>query len=234
VARAFRLWLPAALGAAGLVVLFTAGSTVAFSSEHPKFTSVYYRAGAEGGAVWQTLDPVDEYTRPFLAERLPSPFMDSYFPSMGTQATLVGAAPDHGLRPPGLRVVSDTVEGDRRTVVLRLRSRRGAAVVSLLVHTVVGRLTASVDGHELAGADTTLLDGTTVRWSFDFHAPPPEGVVVTLSFAAGPAVLLRAVDLTYGLPAGAAERYPARPAGMLPGRIGDGAITETLLRLPAP
>ena len=56
--------------------------------------------------------------------------------------------------------------------------------------------------------------------------------MVTLSFAAGPPVLLRAVDFTYGLPAGAAGQYPARPAGMLPGRIGDGTITEALLRLP--
>lgn len=233
IVRAFRLWLPAALAVAGVIVLFAAGSTVAFSSEHPKFTSVYYRAQAEGGAVWQTVDPVDDFTRPFLAERLSSPFMDSYFPTMGTRATLVGAAPDYGLRAPALRVLSDTTEGDRRTVVLRLRSRRDAAVVSLLVHSVVGYLTASVDGHALAGKDTTLLDGTTVRWAFDFHAPPAEGVEVTLDLAAGPAVLLRAADLTYGLPAGAAGQYPARPAGMLPGRIGDAAITETLLRLPA-
>ncbi len=233
VVRAFRLWLPAALGAAGVVVLFAAGSTVAFSSEHPKSTSVYYRAEAEGRTVWQTLDPVDRYTRPFLNERLSSPFTDSYFPMMGTQATLVGAAPRYGLRPPALRVVSDTVEGDRRTVVLRLRSRRDAAAVSLLVHTVVGHLSASVDGHALAGKDTTLLDGTTVRWSFDFYDPPSAGVEVTLSFATGPPVLLRAVDLTYGLPAGAAGQHPARPAGMLPGRIGDAAITETLLHLPA-
>jgi hypothetical protein len=100
------------------------------------------------------------------------------------------------------------------------------------VHTIVGNLSASVDGHELGGRDTTLLDGTTVRWSFDFHAPPPEGVEVTLVFAAGPPVLLRATDLTYGLPAGAAGLYPARPAGMLPGRTGDATIAETLLRLP--
>ena len=56
---------------------------------------------------------------------------------------------------------------------------------------------------------------------------------MTLAFASGPRVLLRAVDFSYGLPAGAAGRYPARPAGMLPGRIGDGTMAESLLRLPA-
>jgi hypothetical protein len=231
VTRAFRLWFPAALAVAGVVVLFAAGSTVAFDSEHPKFTSVYYRQGADGAAVWQTLDPLDDYTRRFLTERLSSPFVASYFPTLGTRDTLAGGAPRYGLRPPSLRVLSDSTEDDRRTVRLRLRSRRDAAVVSVLVHTVVGYLTASVDGQRLAGRDTTLLDGTTVRWSFDFYAPPPEGVVVTLRCAAGPALLLRAVDFSYGLPDGAAGHYPPRPAGMLPGRIGDGTITETVLRL---
>ena len=146
--------------------------------------------------------------------------------------TAAAPAPAYGLARPALRLLSDVTVGDRRTVRVRVRSERGAAVLSLLVHTVVGSLSASVDGHELGGRDTTLLDVSTVRWSFDFYAPPPEGVVVTLDFAAGPRVLLRAVDLTYGLPAGAAGAYPARPAGMLPGRLGDGTLTETTLRLP--
>ena len=230
--RALSFWLPAALAVAGVVVLFSVGSTVAFDSEHPKFTSISYRAAANGTATWESIDHADEYTRGFLGEypvRAPVP---AYFPALGARQTVVAAAPDYGLRPPSLELLSDVTVGDRRTVAVRLRSRRGAAVVSLLVHTIVGRLSASVDGHELAGRDTTLLDGTTVRWSFDFYAPPPEGVVVRLDFAAGPRVLLRAVDFTYGLPAGAAGAYPARPAGMLPGRLGDGTLTETTLRLP--
>lgn len=232
VVSAFRLWLPAALATAGVVVLFSVGSVVAFDSEHPKFTSVFYRRNADGASVWQTVDPLDDYTRGFLRERLRSPFLTSYFPVLRSRDTVVGVAPDYALAPPELRVLSDTVEGDRRTVRLRLRSSRQAAVLSLLVHSVVGRLEADVGGEPLGGRDTTLLDGTDVRWSFDYHAPPVEGVVVTLRFAAGPAARLTAVDLTYGLPAAAAGQYPARPAGMLPGRIGDATIAESSLRLP--
>ena len=151
---------------------------------------------------------------------------------MGVRPTIVGAAPQVRLVPPTIEVLRDASAGDRRTVRLRLRSPRGAQVVSLLVHSVVGGLTASVAGLPLQGWDTTILDGTTVRWWFDYYAPPPEGVVVTLRFAAGPAVLLRAVDFSYGIPAQLAGQYVARPAGMLPGRIGDGALVESTLRLP--
>jgi hypothetical protein len=231
--RVFRGWLPALLTVAGFVVLFAVGSTVAFDSEHPKFTSISYRAAADGTTMWQSLDRRDEYTRGYLGDYPVRSSVPAYFPALGARHSAETAAPDYGLPTPSLALLSDVDDGDRRTVELRVRPRREVAVVSLLVHTVVGTLSASVDGHELAGRDTTLLDGTTVRWSFDFYAPPPEGVVVKLDFAAGPSVLLRAVDFSYGLPAGAAGTSPARPAGMLPGRLGDGTRTETTLRLPA-
>ena len=233
VLRAFRLWLPAALAVAGVAVLFAVGSTVAFDSEHPKFTSIAYRLGPDGKTTWESMERADDYTRGYLGEFPSGQLVPEYYPRLRSQAISNAPAPAYGLRAPAVKVLSDVTEGDRRTVVVRMRSRRDAAVLSLLVHTVVGSLSASVDGMELAGRDTTLLDSSNVRWSFDFYAPPPEGVVVTLDFAAGPGVRLRAVDFSYGLPAGAAGSYPARPAGMLPGRLGDGTLTETLVRLPA-
>jgi hypothetical protein len=231
--RAARFWLPGALVVAGALVLFSVGSAVAFDSEHPKFTSVYYRSGTGEEPVWQIIDPVDEWTRQFMRTRLQAPFLASYFPQLGSQHTLVGAAPRLALPPPRIQVLADTVLGDRRTVKLRLMSPRRASELSLLVHTVVGKLTASVDGEPLEGADTTILDGSTVRWAIDYYALPARGVEVTLAFQAGPSVLLSAVDFSYGIPRELAGRYEPRPAGMLAGRIGDGTVAENRLRLPA-
>jgi hypothetical protein len=233
VRRGFRLWLPAALAAAGVVVLMAVGSTVAFDAEHPRFTSIYYRVDESGVARWQTVDRIDQWTGQFLRDDLHSPFQDAYFPQMGVRPTTGGAAPQVRLAAPVIDVLSDTTTGDRRTVRLRLRSARGAQVVSLLVHSVVGGLTASVDGLPLQAWDTTILDGTTVRWWFDYYAPPPAGVAVTLRFASGPEVLLRVVDFSYGIPPQLAGQYDGRPSGMLPGRIGDGTLVERTLRLPA-
>src|SRR5665648_796111 len=243
VKRGSRLWLPVALAGAGFVVLMAVGSTVAFDTEHPRFTSIYYRVDESGAARWQTVDRIDDWTGQFLREDLRRQFQDAYFPQMGVRSTIVGGAPQVRLAAPAIEVLRDMTVGDRRTVRLRLRSPRGAQVVSLLVHSVVGGLTASVDGLPLQGWDTTILDGTTVRWWFDYYAPPPAGVVVTLRFAAGPAanrrvtttpaVMLRAVDFSYGIPPQLAGQYDGRPPGMLPGRIGDGtlvAVSYTHLR----
>ena len=232
VRRGFRWWAPAGLAVGGAVVLMLVGSTVAFDVEHPRFTSIYYRQGERGAAAWQTVDRVDGWTKQFLPDRPRDVFGSGYFPEMGVRTTVAQAAPPLHLPPPVLRVVSDATVGDTRTVTLRLRSRRDAAVLSLLVQSVVGQLSASVDGRPLWGWDTTILNATNVRWAFDYYTPPARGIVVTLRFAAGPAVLLRAVDYTYGMPDELAGRYEPRPSGMLPGRLGDGTLTETALRLP--
>jgi hypothetical protein len=235
--RGLRFWLPLALAGLGAAVLMAVGSTAAFDAEHPRFTSVYYRVDERGTPTWQTIDPIDDWTRRFIDQPLRTglrvPNRASYFPGLGVRSTFAGGAPRLHLAPPRLRVLYDRVAGDRRTVRLRLRSARGAPEVSLLLQSVVGSLSPSVNGRPLQSWDTTILDGSTVRWAFDYYAPPPEGVVVTLRFAAGPAVLLRAVDFSYGLPRVLAGHYPERPRGMLPGRIGDGTFVESTLRLPS-
>ena len=176
VLRAFRFWLPAALAVAGVVVLFAVGSTVAFDSEHPKFTSVYYRVAPDGAAVWQSRRPaLDAYTREFLGHRPGEPLAPAYFPQLGSRSVDDGPAPAAtacGRR--ASRLLSDVTDRRpaRRSGCACARAR-GAAVISLLVHTIVGNLTASVDGHALGGRDTTLLDGT--------HGP----LVVRLLRAAG-------------------------------------------------
>ena len=101
VLRAFRFWLPAALAVAGLVVLFAVGSTVAFDSEHPKFTSISYRAAPDGTATWQSIDRLDDYTRGFLGEypQRPAP-VRVLSRGCGPRRIVEAPAPAYGLRRP--------------------------------------------------------------------------------------------------------------------------------------
>ena len=230
---AFGLWLPAALTMVGFVVLFAVGAAVAGEAEHPRFTSIHYRVDPMGEASWETPDPGNAWTRQFVGPHPQVLYAASYFPQLGMRQTTVAAAPRIGLEAPRVHVLQDTVRAGRRTVRLRLISPREAPVLSLLLHTVVGKLTAAVDGRPLSGKDTAVLDDTSVRWRCDYYAPPRQGIAVTLRFAAGPSVLLRVVDCSYGIPTALAGRYEARPAGVLPGGIGDTTLTETVLRLPS-
>ena len=126
VLRTFRFWLPGALAVAGVVVLFAVGSTVAFDSEHPKFTSVSYRVAPGGAPSWEAMGTtLDRYTREFVHPRPGEPVVSAYFPELGSREVTTGPAADYGLRPPSIRLLSDVTEGDRRTVQVRIR--RGEA-----------------------------------------------------------------------------------------------------------
>jgi hypothetical protein len=231
--RGFRRWLPAGLAVAGAVVLIVVASSAVFDADHPKFTSVYYRQDDRGAGHWETIDLVNVWTRQFLPDVARYHYGLDYFPGLGDRTTISAPAGGDHLPPPEIKILSDSAVGDRRTVTMRVRPRRPTAILSVLEDSVVGSLTASVDGRPLQSRDTTILDATPVRWYFDYYAPPAAGVVVTLRCQAGRSLALRAVDYSYGLPPAAARGHTPRPPGMLPGWIGDGTLTETSLRLPA-
>jgi len=209
------------------------GSTVAFDSEHPRFTSVAWRQSANGRAAWQTVDQLDTYTARILTRNLRQPYRTSFFPLLGSRQVLEADAPRLGLRGPRLEVLTDRSDGRRRTLRLRVAPGPGEAVVAVLLESVVGRLEAWLDGKPLAGGDTTILDDTPVRWWCELHGLPPAGAALTIRCDAGAPLDLRAVGLAYGLPPALRGAVPPRPAGMLPGRIGDVTLVEAAQRLSA-
>jgi len=233
VRRALGRAFPGLLAGAGLLILLVAGSAVAFDATHPRFNSVFYRVDENGAPTWQVVDRLDDWTNGFFSGQRRAPFTPAYFPQLGSRATITAPASPLGLSPPRLAVVADEAVQGMRTVRLRVASTREAPVVSLTVESVVGQLSAWLDDQTVARKDTTILDGTPVRWSFDYYAAPREGYEITLRFAAGEEARLRVVDFSYGLPDELARRYAARPSGVLPGRIGDGALTERVYVLAA-
>jgi Peptidase family M28 len=233
VRRALGRAFPAVLAGVGLVILMVAGSTVAFDATHPRFDSVFYRVDATGQPTWQVVERLDDWTSQFFTGQRRAPFTPAYFPQLGSRPTITASAPSLGLTRPRLTVVDDEAVQGMRTVRLHVASTRAAPVVSLVLESIVGRLSAWLDDQPVARQDTTIIDGTPVRWSFDYYATPAKGYDITLRFSAGKTVRLRVVDFSYGVPAEMAGRYAARPRGVLPGRIGDGALTERLYLLPA-
>jgi hypothetical protein len=228
VRRALGRAFPAVLAVVGVVILAVAGSTVAFDATHPRFNAVYYRVDQNGRPRWQVVDRLDDWTSGFLSGARRAPFTPAYFPQLRSKSTITAAAPSIGLTAPRLTVLADEAVQGMRTVRLRVTSTRGAPVVSLVLESVVGSFSAWLDDQPVAHKDTTLLDPTPVRWSFDYYAAPRRGYEINLRFAAGEDARLRVVDFSYGVPEELAGRYAARPSGVLPGGIGDGALTERL------
>ncbi|WP_433387933.1 M28 family peptidase [Micromonospora sp. KLBMP9576] len=195
--RARRLGtLPAA--AAALVAVVFAGVGLAvdrFDAAHPTPSHLMYALDAgTGQARWLS------------REEDPQPWTDGYvdgtaevadFPGLGDPELRGGPAQAADLPAPKLEVLADTTAGTERTLRLRLLPQRQVRLTTLHVDT----RTATVLRAEVAGR-AVPVEGGSGRWGFGvvFHAPPPEGVEVTLTVTpkAGQ-VALRAMDASDGL-----------------------------------
>ncbi|GAB3857476.1 M20/M25/M40 family metallo-hydrolase [Micromonospora andamanensis] len=209
--RARRLGaLPA--GAAALAAVVLAGTGIAvdrFDAVHPAPTHLMYALDAgTGQARWLS------------HETEPQPWTDEYvdgpvqvadeFPGIGDDELLGGPAQPADLPAPRLDVLADTSAAGARTLTLRLTPQRQVRLATLHVDTS----TATVRDARVAGRAVPVeeRDG---RWGFGvvFHAPPPEGIEVTLTVTPkADRIALRAMDASDGLDA--LPGFRPRPPGV--------------------
>ncbi|MFI6908497.1 M20/M25/M40 family metallo-hydrolase [Nonomuraea sp. NPDC050394] len=124
----------------------------------------------------------------------------------GEEGLSTSRAPAAPLRAPGLTVLKDTTSGGVRTMALRLTPSGAAPVVGLDVDGQRPKIT--VAGRELGE-----------RAGFSFHAPPAEGVEVTLTLRAGEAkirIYQQEYDMSvipgYRVPEGSVQLRPRTTA----------------------
>ncbi|MDM4720936.1 M28 family peptidase [Micromonospora sp. WMMA1363] len=198
--RARRLGgLPAAAATLATVVFAGIGLAVdRFDAGHPVPTHLMYALDTDTGqARWLS------------HEAEPQPWTDGYvdgpvslaadFPIFGDEELLAGPAQPADLPAPALDVLADTTAGSERTLRLRLAPQRAVRLATLHVDTG----TATVLRAEVAGRSVPV-EPRAGRWGFGvvFHAPPAEGVEVTLTvIPRADRVALRVMDASDGLAA---------------------------------
>ncbi|WBB71055.1 M28 family peptidase [Micromonospora sp. WMMD812] len=207
--RARRLGAMPAL-AATVAALVCAGVGLRvdrFDAAHPAPTHLMYALDAGTGTARWLTDETD-----------PQPWTDHYvdgeqdvsddFPGLGDGELRAGPAPAADLPAPKLEVLADTTAGGDRTLRLRITPQRQARLLSLHVDTT----TATVRRAEVAGRSVPV-EARDGKWGFGvvFHAPPTEGIEVTLAVTPkGGPVALRVMDASDGLDA--LPGFQPRPA----------------------
>ncbi|MFD0787559.1 peptidase, partial [Micromonospora azadirachtae] len=98
---------------------------------------------------------------------------------------------------PKLEVLADSSAGNERTLRVRVTPQRPVRLASL--HVDAGAIVeyAVVNGRRVPGGRTT--DGRPWGFGVVFHAPPPEGIEITLVIRAHDDLRLRAMDASDGL-----------------------------------
>jgi hypothetical protein len=204
--RRWRATAPAALAAVVAVACVAAGLGVdRFDAEHPAPAQLMYVLDTDTGrAHWVSAeaDP-GEWTRRYATGRED---LSEPFPLLGYEPLAAGPAVAANLPAPGLGVTSDATSGNRRTVTLQIVPRRPVRLVALGVARGVRVLEATVAGRPLP--PDRVGEGLGIL----FHAPPDDGIAVTLVLDRPGPVTLRVTDGSDGL--NGLPGFEPRPAGV--------------------
>jgi hypothetical protein len=179
------LVLALGFGAAGLALN-------RFDADHPAPSQLMYALDADAGrARWVSSEAEPgTWTSQYVHDRED---LEAEFPLLqGELAT--GPADAAALPPPDLRVSSDQTTAGRRTLTLRLRSRRPVRLAGFRIEDGTRPLGVRVAGRELTGTEVGAPGFGVV-----FHAPPPDGVEITLVLDGAGPVKLRLLDGSDGL-----------------------------------
>ncbi len=196
--RARRLGaVPAAIAFAVAVACVAAGLAVdRFDEKHPALTQLMYALDTDDGtARWISEETTtQDWTGQYVSGD-PHTVRDT-LPMFGPEQVRTGPAQAATLPAPRLTLESDTRTGDTRTLRLRLRPERPVRLVTLHVAAETSVTAATVGGRPVQ--PDTATEGP---WGFGFvfHAPPPEGVQITLTVRGAGPVRFRAVDGSDGL-----------------------------------
>ena len=205
--------------AAFLAAVFVAGAMKPFSAEAPQRMSIALHVEGERSRflVDASGGPVSEA----LAERLelgkelvdPSPWFGGWGPEVRA-----AAGPRVSLTPPDAELVASAPKGAERRIRLRLRSARGARLLS-----VEWPASASVKNVTIAGS---VVEPWPTRSGYRVsYAGPTRTDGVILELTTGPAPLrLRIADHTLGFPRGVAA--PLRPVSAQPSQLGDVTVVS--------
>jgi hypothetical protein len=207
--RARRLGgVPALVAALVAVVCVVTGLTVdRFDAAHPLPTHLMYAMDTDTGqARWLSQESKpQEWTAQYVSGKR-APVTDT-LPVFGPEEVLSGPAQPAQLLPPTVTPSADTTTGDLRTITFRLTPQRQVRLISLHLNAEATVTAATIAGQKVP---TDKKAGGPWGFGFVFHAPPADGVEVTLTVPAKTPLKLRAMDASDGL--SAVPGFRPRPA----------------------
>ena len=173
-----------------------------FDEDRPAPAHLMYVLDADSGAArWASEDDApDRWSARYVTDRgvdaveMPLPYQ--------TEPKWSGRAQAVPLEAPRLTVLSSRTGGDATVLELRLRSRRGADVLTLHAGRPVQSATIAADGHPSVTSTPSYPEGAGAEeWPYElrFYDPPSDGIRVTLRLPGEEPLRAGLSDYTVGL-----------------------------------
>lgn len=210
-----RRWLlPGVMLVASLLCSALGLAYSGFDKNHPRPDNLFYCLNADKHeAIWASSDRAsDEWTARFLSHTSPAGPLEEFFPG-STRPYLKTPAPIADLLAPDLKVLADSLQGDVRTLRLRLTSPRQGPLISVYAEPGMEIRKVAIDGKQDSVGPAADAKNP---WVIRYYALPTEGI--ELVFETKPSQLLNlvVVDQSYGLPPLQEVTAKARPENVMP------------------
>lgn len=193
---------PALVGAVAAGLLVYGLTQASFDSRHPRPISLAYALDTESGRGYWISERAnrDEATEA-LFERELSP---AHLPSFFAEGDVVARAAEGKaaeLSGPELRLVSDVRSGQRRTLVLRVRSRRAAPWLFAFLERDTKVFETAVNGNPVPGRAVSEPPPAGTRWGFRHVGSGEEEIEWSLTIEnSGEPIRIVVVDQSSGIP----------------------------------
>lgn len=210
-----KWWLPIGATVAAAIFITAAIFNPGFDRQHPRSDSLFYVLNADTGkAVWASNDmAADEWTSQVLQGNVQRTSLTEYLP-LNPNKYLNAPAPAIATQPADIRVLSDSTQGDVRTLSMRVTSTQGALNISVPRDANVEIVGAAINGKRAENVKTSA--GNTAAWELNYLSPPKEGFDLALEVKGVRPVPLKVLGLTYALPEVPGVTLKPRPDYIIP------------------
>ena len=181
-----------------MILLIGGSLTAGFDADHPRPNAVAYLMDADSGkAVWFSGGYLqDEWTDQFFSTEPEHGAVGDLFPIEKSSGFPImwGEAPGMALEAPQIEILNDQTSGNVRTLLLNLRSPRGAEVILFDVAPY-----EAVRAVSIAGKRIEPRESERDLWSLTYYAVSGDGFEITLELDATIPTELQISDQTWDL-----------------------------------
>ena len=216
------------LAGAAAVVFAIAALTVHPTADHPLRTALVYAENADSSDAWLGAlgSSSNAWTRDVIGtQTIRAPEWTAHLAESALRLNGRSVARAQ-LAAPNASLVSDTLVGGIRQVVLRVNAPAGTT--ALLMRARGAKVIAStIDGRAV---DTTRYRHPARDWVMEYWAVPESGATVALSIPAGGHIDFDVAARQPGIPAVQGITIPPRPPYIAPSQTGDVTIVYRQIR----
>ncbi len=224
-----RWVVPIATGLIAVGLIGWANATSGFDAEHPRPDHMSYVLDANSGqAEWVSFDQnLDSWTEQFVPAGTARGDYETVM--WGTFQAYTASAPVVEVAAPTVTIENDAVNGDLRTLDLRISSPRGAPEMRVRIDAPGEIVAATLDGRELDLSDYQLAADGTLQ--FGYTNTPPDGIKLTLSVRSTAPITITAQDSSTGFPEIPGTSIEPRPDDKMPAPLYRPNATEVLVEV---